>query len=396
MYGKFQKHLQDELASIREAGLYKDERNIISAQSAEITLQDGSKALNFCANNYLGLADSPRLIKAAEEAMRTHGFGMSSVRFICGTQDLHKQLEKAISDFFHTEDTILYASCFDANGGVFEPLLGPEDAIISDALNHASIIDGVRLCKAVRYRYANADMADLERCLKEAQAQRYRIICTDGVFSMDGNVAPMDRICELAEKYDALVMVDESHSAGVVGKTGRGVAEQFDCYGRIDIFTGTLGKAFGGTVGGFTTGRKEIIEMLRQRSRPYLFSNSLPPMIVAAGIEMFKMLGESNALHDRQQENVEYFREKMIAAGFDIKPIQSAICAVMLYDAKLSQEFAAKMAEEGIFVTGFYYPVVPKGQARIRVQLSAAHKKEHLDKAVAAFIKVGKELAVIK
>ncbi len=396
MYGKFQKHLQDELASIREAGLYKDEHNIISAQSAEITLQDGSKALNFCANNYLGLADSPRLIKAAEEAMHTHGFGMSSVRFICGTQDLHKQLEKAISDFFHTEDTILYASCFDANGGVFEPLLGPEDAIISDALNHASIIDGVRLCKAVRYRYANADMADLERCLKEAQAQRYRIICTDGVFSMDGNVAPMDKICELAEKYDALVMVDESHSAGVVGKTGRGVAEQFDCYGRIDIFTGTLGKAFGGTVGGFTTGRKEIIEMLRQRSRPYLFSNSLPPMIVAAGIEMFKMLGESNALHDRQQENVEYFREKMIAAGFDIKPTQSAICAVMLYDAKLSQEFAAKMAEEGIFVTGFYYPVVPKGQARIRVQLSAAHKKEHLDKAVAAFIKVGKELEVIK
>ena len=396
MYGKFQQHLQDELASIREAGLYKDERNIVSAQSAEITLQDGSKALNFCANNYLGLADSPRLIKAAEEAMHTHGFGMSSVRFICGTQDLHKELEKAISDFFHTEDTILYASCFDANGGVFEPLLGPEDAIISDALNHASIIDGVRLCKAVRYRYANADMADLERCLKEAQAQRYRIICTDGVFSMDGNVAPMDRICELAEKYDALVMVDESHSAGVVGKTGHGVAEQFGCYGRIDIFTGTLGKAFGGTVGGFTTGRREIIEMLRQRSRPYLFSNSLPPMIVAAGIEMFKMLGESNALHDRQQENVEYFREKMIAAGFDIKPTQSAICAVMLYDARLSQEFAAKMAEEGIFVTGFYYPVVPQGQARIRVQLSAAHKKEHLDKAVAAFIKVGKELAVIK
>ncbi len=396
MYGKFQQHLQDELASIREAGLYKDERNIVSAQSAEITLQDGSKALNFCANNYLGLADSPRLIKAAEEAMHTHGFGMSSVRFICGTQDLHKELEKAISDFFHTEDTILYASCFDANGGVFEPLLGPEDAIISDALNHASIIDGVRLCKAVRYRYANADMADLERCLKEAQAQRYRIICTDGVFSMDGNVAPMDRICELAEKYDALVMVDESHSAGVVGKTGRGVAEQFDCYGRIDIFTGTLGKAFGGTVGGFTTGRREIIDMLRQRSRPYLFSNSLPPMIVAAGIEMFKMLGESNALHDRQQENVEYFRGKMLAAGFDIKPTQSAICAVMLYDARLSQEFAAKMAEEGIFVTGFYYPVVPQGQARIRVQLSAAHKKEHLDKAVAAFIKVGKELAVIK
>ena len=396
MYGKFQKHLQDELASIKEAGLYKNERNIVSAQSAEILLEDGSKALNFCANNYLGLADSPRLIAAAEEAMKTHGFGMSSVRFICGTQDLHKQLEKAISDFFHTEDTILYASCFDANGGVFEPLLTAEDAIISDSLNHASIIDGVRLCKAVRYRYANADMEDLERCLKEAQAQRFRIICTDGVFSMDGNVAPMDKICELAEKYDALVMVDESHSAGVVGKTGRGVAEQFNCYGKIDIFTGTLGKAFGGTVGGFTTGRKEIIDMLRQRSRPYLFSNSLPPMIVAAGIEMFKMLSESSELHDRQQENVEYFREKMLAAGFDIKPTQSAICAVMLYDAKLSQEFAAEMAKENIFATGFYYPVVPKGQARIRVQLSAAHKREHLDKAIAAFIKVGKKLGVIK
>lgn len=396
MYGKFKQHLQDELSSIKEAGLYKNERDIVSAQSAEITLQDGSKALNFCANNYLGLADSPRLIEAAEKAMRTHGFGMSSVRFICGTQDLHKELEKAVSDFFRTEDTILYASCFDANGGLFEPLLTSEDAIISDALNHASIIDGVRLCKAVRYRYANADMEDLERCLKEAQAQRYRIICTDGVFSMDGNVAPMDKICDLAEKYDALVMVDESHSAGVVGATGHGVAEQFGCYGRIDIFTGTLGKAFGGTVGGFTTGRKEIIEMLRQRSRPYLFSNSLPPMIVAGGIEMFKMLGESDELHDRQQENVKYFREKMLAAGFDIKPTQSAICAVMLYDAKLSQEFASKMAEEGIFVTGFYYPVVPKGQARIRVQLSAAHKKEQLDKAIAAFIKVGKELAIIK
>lgn len=396
MYGKFKQHLQDELSSIKEAGLYKNERDIVSAQSAEITLQDGSKALNFCANNYLGLADSPRLIEAAEKAMRTHGFGMSSVRFICGTQDLHKELEKAVSDFFRTEDTILYASCFDANGGLFEPLLTSEDAIISDALNHASIIDGVRLCKAVRYRYANADMEDLERCLKEAQAQRYRIICTDGVFSMDGNVAPMDKICDLAEKYDALVMVDESHSAGVVGATGHGVAEQFGCYGRIDIFTGTLGKAFGGTVGGFTTGRKEIIDMLRQRSRPYLFSNSLPPMIVAGGIEMFKMLGESDELHDRQQENVKYFREKMLAAGFDIKPTQSAICAVMLYDAKLSQEFASKMAEEGIFVTGFYYPVVPKGQARIRVQLSTAHKKEQLDKAIAAFIKVGKELAIIK
>ncbi|MBQ7362453.1 MAG: glycine C-acetyltransferase [Bacteroidaceae bacterium] len=396
MYGKFQQYLKDELAAIEEAGLYKKERNIASPQSAEITLEDGSKALNFCANNYLGLSNSPRLIKAAQDAMAARGFGMSSVRFICGTQDLHKQLEKAISDFFHTEDTILYAACFDANGGVFEPLLTAEDAIISDALNHASIIDGVRLCKAQRYRYANADMADLERCLQEAQAQRFRIIVTDGVFSMDGNVAPMDKICELAEKYDALVMVDESHSAGVVGKTGRGVAEQFDCYGRIDIFTGTLGKAFGGAVGGFTTGRKEIIDMLRQRSRPYLFSNSIPPSVVGASIEVFKMLSESDELHTKQQDNVTYFREKMLAAGFDIKPTQSAICAVMLYDAKLSQVFASKMAEEGIFVTGFYYPVVPKGQARIRVQLSAAHEREHLDKAIAAFIKVGKELGVIK
>jgi glycine C-acetyltransferase len=344
----------------------------------------------------LGLADNPRLIKAAEEAMRERGFGMSSVRFICGTQDKHKELEKAIADYFHTEDSILYAACFDANGGVFEPLFTAEDAIISDSLNHASIIDGVRLCKAQRYRYANADMEDLERCLKEAQAQRFRIIVTDGVFSMDGNVAPMDKICDLAEKYDALVMVDESHSAGVVGATGHGVAEQFGCYGRIDIFTGTLGKAFGGAVGGFTTGRKEIIDMLRQRSRPYLFSNSLPPSVVGASIEMFKMLGESDALHDKLQANVNYFRDKMMAAGFDIKPTQSAICAVMLYDAKLSQIFASKMAEEGIFVTGFYYPVVPKGEARIRVQLSAAHELEHLDRAIAAFIKVGKELGVVK
>ena len=395
MYGKFQQHLRDELAAIDAAGLYKRERNIASAQGAEITLEDGSVALNFCANNYLGLADDARLIAAAKRAMDERGYGMSSVRFICGTQDLHKQLEKAVSDFFHTEDTILYASCFDANGGVFEPLLTAEDAIISDALNHASIIDGVRLCKAVRYRYANADMADLERCLQEAQAQRFRIICTDGVFSMDGNVAPMDKICDLAEKYDALVMVDESHSAGVVGATGRGVAEQFGCYGRVDIFTGTLGKAFGGAVGGFTTGRKEIIDMLRQRSRPYLFSNSIPPMIAAAGIEMFRILSESNELHDRQQENVAYFRERMLAAGFDIKPTQSAICAVMLYDAPLSQKFAAAMAEEGIFVTGFYYPVVPKGQARIRVQLSSAHTRTQIDKAIAAFIKVGKSLGVI-
>jgi len=395
MYGKFQKYLQDELKSIEEAGLYKQERTICSPQGAEITLADGSKALNFCANNYLGLSDNPRLIEAAKKAMDARGYGMSSVRFICGKQDLHRELEEAISRYFHTDDTILYAACFDANGGVFEPLLTAEDAIISDALNHASIIDGVRLCKAVRYRYANADMADLERCLKEAQAQRFRIIVTDGVFSMDGNVAPMDKICDLAEKYDALVMVDESHSAGVVGKTGRGVAEEFNLYGRIDIHTGTLGKSFGGAVGGFTTGRQEIIDMLRQRSRPYLFSNSLPPMICAAGIETFKILEESNELHDKQQENVKYFREKMLAAGFDCKPTQSAILAVMLYDAPLSQKFAARIAEEGIFVTGFYYPVVPKGQARIRVQISAAHEREHLDKAVAAFIKVGKELGVI-
>ncbi|MBO4634354.1 MAG: glycine C-acetyltransferase [Bacteroidales bacterium] len=395
MYGKFQKYLQDELKAIEDAGLYKKERNIASAQSAEITLEDGSKALNFCANNYLGLADNPRLIAAAKNAMDQRGYGMSSVRFICGTQDIHKALEKAVSAYFHTEDTILYAACFDANGGVFEPLFGPEDAIISDSLNHASIIDGVRLCKAQRFRYANADMADLEAKLQEAQACRHRIIVTDGVFSMDGNVAPMDKICDLAEKYEALVMVDESHSAGVVGPTGHGVAEQFGCYGRIDIFTGTLGKAFGGAVGGFTTGRKEIIDMLRQRSRPYLFSNSIPPMIAGAALETFKILEESDALHDKLVENVNYFRDKMIAAGFDIKPTQSAICAVMLYDAPLSQKFAARMAQEGIFVTGFYYPVVPKGQARIRVQLSAAHKKEHLDKAIAAFVKVGKDLKVI-
>ena len=395
MYGKMKEHLSNTIAEIKEAGLYKEERLIESAQQAAITVK-GKEVLNFCANNYLGLSNHPRLIEGAKKMMDRRGYGMSSVRFICGTQDIHKQLENAISEYFHTEDTILYAACFDANGGVFEPLLTDEDAIISDTLNHASIIDGVRLCKAKRYRYANADMADLERCLQEAQAQRFRIIVTDGVFSMDGNVAPVDKICELAEKYDALVMVDESHSAGVVGATGHGVSELTNTYGKVEIYTGTLGKAFGGAMGGFTTGRKEIIDMLRQRSRPYLFSNSLPPMIVAAGIEMFKMLKESNELHDRQQENVAYFRDKMLAAGFDIKPTQSAICAVMLYDAPLSQKFAAKMAEEGIFVTGFYYPVVPKGQARIRVQLSAAHKREHLDKAIAAFIKVGKELGVIK
>lgn len=396
MYGKFQQHLAEELASIEAAGLYKKERVITTPQRADIRVKPDSEVLNFCANNYLGLSDSKRLVEAAKAAMDSHGYGMSSVRFICGTQDLHKQLEAAISDYFKTEDTILYAACFDANGGLFEPLLGEEDAIISDALNHASIIDGVRLCKAKRYRYVNADMAELEHCLQEAQAQRFRIIATDGVFSMDGNVAPIDKICDLAEKYDALVMVDESHSAGVVGPTGHGVAEEFDAYGRIDIFTGTLGKAFGGAMGGFTTGRKEIIDMLRQRSRPYLFSNSVAPAIVGASLEMFKMLKESNALHDKLAANVEYFRTRMLDAGFDIKPTQSAICAVMLYDAKLSQDFAAKMQEEGIYVTGFYYPVVPKGQARIRVQLSAGHEREHLDKAIAAFVKVGKELGVVK
>lgn len=395
MYGKFQEHLQKELTDIREAGLYKNERLIEGPQQAAIQVA-GKEVLNFCANNYLGLSNNPRLIQAAKDAMDRRGYGMSSVRFICGTQDMHKELEAAISRFFHTEDTILYAACFDANGGVFEPLLTKEDAIISDALNHASIIDGVRLCKAQRYRYKNADMEDLEEQLKAAQAQRFRIIVTDGVFSMDGNVAPMDKICDLAEKYDALVMVDESHSAGVVGATGRGVSEFFNTYGRVDIYTGTLGKAFGGAVGGFTTGRKEIIDMLRQRSRPYLFSNSVPPSVVGAGIETFKILEESNALHDKLVENVNYFRDKMMAAGFDIKPTQSAICAVMLYDAPLSQRYAAALQEEGIYVTGFYYPVVPQGQARIRVQISAGHEREHLDKCIAAFIKVGKDLNVIK
>ncbi len=396
MYGKMQEFLTQELAGIKEAGLYKNERIITTEQRADIKVRPSSDVLNFCANNYLGLSNNQRLIGAATEAMRTHGYGMSSVRFICGTQDIHKELEASIARYFKTEDAILYGSCFDANGGLFEALLTDQDAIISDALNHASIIDGVRLCKAKRYRYANANMEELEQCLQQAQEQRFRVIATDGVFSMDGNVAPMDKICELAEKYDALVMVDESHSAGVVGPTGHGVAEQFDLYGRIDIFTGTLGKAFGGAMGGFTTGRKEIIDMLRQRSRPYLFSNSIAPGIVGASIEMFKMLEESNALHDKLVDNVNYFRDKMLAAGFDIKPTQSAICAVMLYDAKLSQDFAARMQEEGIYVTGFYYPVVPKGQARIRVQLSAGHEREHLDKAINAFIKVGKELGTIK
>lgn len=395
MYGKFQEHLQAELKSIKDAGLYKNERLIEGPQQAAIQVA-GKEVLNFCANNYLGLSNHPRLIQAAKDMMDRRGYGMSSVRFICGTQDVHKELEAAISKFFKTEDTILYAACFDANGGVFEPLLTADDAIISDALNHASIIDGVRLCKAKRYRYANADMADLEAQLKAAQEQRYRIIVTDGVFSMDGNVAPIDKICDLAEKYDALVMVDESHSAGVVGATGRGVSEFFNTYGRVDIYTGTLGKAFGGAMGGFTTGRKEIIDILRQRSRPYLFSNSVAPAIVGAALETFKMLDESNEIHDKLVDNVNYFRNKMMAAGFDIKPTQSAICAVMLYDAKLSQEFAARMQEEGIYVTGFFYPVVPKDQARIRVQISAGHERCHLDKCIEAFIKVGKELGVLK
>ena len=396
MYNDFQAFLQKEIAGIREAGLYKNERIIASPQGGEITLQDGTKVLNFCANNYLGLANNPQLIAAAKEAMDTHGYGMASVRFICGCSDLHKALDKKIAEFFGTEDTILYAACFDANGGVFEPLLGEDDAIISDSLNHASIIDGVRLCKAQRFRYANADMADLEEKLKEAQKCRFRLIATDGVFSMDGNVCPLDKIYELANKYNAMVMVDESHSAGVVGKTGRGVTERYNLRGKIEILTGTLGKAFGGAVGGFTTGKREIIEMLRQRSRPYLFSNSTPPMVAAAGCKMIDIMSSTDELQDKLHSNTDYFVAKMKAAGFDIKPTESAICAVMLYDAKLSQDMAAKLQEEGIYVTGFYYPVVPKGQARIRVQISAAHEIAHLDKCIAAFTKVGKELGVIK
>jgi len=395
MYGNFKQFLQNELAEIEKAGLYKKERIIRSPQKADIYVNEGEEVINFCANNYLGLSDHPRLIEAAKKAMDERGYGMSSVRFICGTQDLHKQLETAISGYFKTDDTILYSSCFDANGGIFEPLLSEQDAVISDSLNHASIIDGVRLCKAKRYRYANVDINELEKCLQEAQSQRHRLVVTDGVFSMDGNVAPMDKICALAGKYDALVMVDESHSAGVVGPTGRGVAQLYNVYGKIDIITGTLGKSFGGAMGGFTTGHQEIIDMLRQRSRPYLFSNSIAPAIAGAGIEMFKMLNENDRLHTKLSENITYFRERMIQAGFDIKPTQSAICAVMLYDAKLSQVFAQRMQENGIYVTGFYYPVVPKEQARIRVQLSAGHDKTHIDKAIEAFIRVGKELNVV-
>ncbi len=396
MYDSYRDHLAIQLEEIREAGLYKNERVIVSPQGAEITISTGQTVLNFCANNYLGLSANKKLVEAAKEALDTHGYGMSSVRFICGTGDLHKELERKLADFFGTEDTILYAACFDANGGVFEPLLTSEDAIISDSLNHASIIDGVRLCKAHRYRYENADMEDLESQLQIAQQHRFRLIVTDGVFSMDGNVAPLGRIYELASKYDAMVMVDESHSAGVVGETGRGVTELYNLKGKIEIITGTLGKAFGGAIGGFTTGKKEIIEMLRQRSRPYLFSNSIPPLVAAAGIKMVEMMTETNELQDKLHHNTKYFMDRMLKAGFDIKPTQSAICAVMLYDARLSQEMAARLLKEGIYVIGFYYPVVPKDQARIRVQLSAAHETEHLDRAIAAFTKVGKELGVLK
>lgn len=396
MYTDYQNHLKTVIGEIREAGLYKEERIIVSPQGAEITLNTGQKVLNFCANNYLGLSNNAKLVEAAKKALDDHGYGMSSVRFICGTTDLHKELERKIASFFHTEDTILYAACFDANGGVFEPLLTEEDAIISDALNHASIIDGVRLCKAQRYRYANADTADLEKQLKLAQKQRFRLIVTDGVFSMDGNIAPLDKIVELANRYNAMVLVDESHSAGVVGDTGRGVTELYGIMGKAELITGTLGKAFGGAIGGFTTGKKEIIELLRQRSRPYLFSNSIPPLVAAAGIKMISMMTETNELQDKLHGNAEYFISRMTNLGFDIKPTKSAICAVMLYDAKLSQDFAAKLLDEGIYVIGFYYPVVPKGEARIRVQISAAHEKEHLDQAVASFAKTGRELGVIK
>jgi len=396
MYNNYQNHIVKIIDEIKEAGLYKNERIIVSPQGAEIELSTGQKVLNFCANNYLGLSNDPSLIEAAKASLDNHGYGMSSVRFICGTTDLHKELEKKIAEFFGTEDTILYAACFDANGGVFEPLLTEEDAIISDSLNHASIIDGVRLCKARRYRYENADVADLEKQLQLSQDQRFRLIVTDGVFSMDGNVAPLDKIVELADKYNAMVMVDESHSAGVVGKTGRGVTELYNIKGKVEIITGTLGKAFGGAIGGFTTGKKEIIEILRQRSRPYLFSNSIPPMVAAAGIRMVKMMTESNLLQDKLHSNANYFIGCMKRLGFDIKPTKSAICAVMLYDARLSQDFAARLLKEGVYVVGFYFPVVPKGQARIRVQLSAGHEKEHLDKAIAAFEKTGRELGVIK
>lgn len=395
MYGKLEQHLKSELAQIEENGLLKKERIITSPQGAEVTISTGENVVIMCANNYLGLSSHPDVIQASKDALDSHGFGMSSVRFICGTQDLHKNLEKKIAEFYGTEDTILYAAAFDANGGLFEPLFGKEDAIISDALNHASIIDGVRLCKAQRYRYQHSDMKDLEEQLKLAQEQRFRIIVTDGVFSMDGDIAKMDEICDLADKYDALVMTDECHSAGFIGKTGRGVPEYCNVLDRVDIITGTLGKALGGAMGGYTTGKKEVIEMLRQKSRPYLFSNSLAPSIVGASLKVFDLLSESTELRDLLEENTKYFKEKIIAAGFDIKKGDSPIVPIMLYDAALSQKFADGLLAEGIYAIGFFYPVVPKGAARIRTQISAAHSKEELDRAINAFIKVGKELDVI-
>ncbi|WP_462268244.1 glycine C-acetyltransferase [Mucilaginibacter sp.] len=396
MYDTLKPVLQQELAAIEDAGLYKKERIIISPQGADIEVQNGQEVINFCANNYLGLSSNPEVIEAAKEAMDTHGYGLSSVRFICGTQDIHKELEKKLSDFLGTEDTILYAAAFDANGGVFEPLFNEQDAIISDELNHASIIDGIRLCKAQRHRYKHDDMADLEEKLKATQDLRHRIIVTDGAFSMDGTIAQLDKICDLADQYKALVMIDESHCSGFLGKTGRGTHEHHHVMGRIDIITGTLGKALGGASGGFTSGRKEVIDMLRQRSRPYLFSNTLAPAIAGASIKVLDMLSQTTGLRDKLEHNTQYFREKMTAAGFDIKPGVHPIVPVMLYDAKLAQEFAARMLNEGIYVIGFYYPVVPQGKARIRVQISAAHEQEHLDKAIAAFTKVGKELGVLK
>ncbi len=397
MYGKIQQHLENEIQTIKDNGLFKTERIITSAQGAEITLNTGETVLNFCANNYLGLSAHPEVIQAAKDVMDTHGFGMSSVRFICGTQDIHKELESKIADFYGTEDTILYAAAFDANGGVFEPLLGPEDAIISDSLNHASIIDGVRLCKAARYRYQNSDMADLEKQLIDANKNgaRFKIIVTDGVFSMDGLVAPLDKICDLADKYDAMVMIDECHATGFIGKTGRGTLEEKGVMDRVDIITGTLGKALGGAMGGYTTGKKEIIELLRQRSRPYLFSNSLAPSIVGASIKVFDLLKNDTSLRDKLESNTNYFKTEIKKAGFDIVDGDSAIVPIMLYDAKLSQSMANMLLQEGIYVIGFFFPVVPKEKARIRVQLSAAHSKTHLDKAISAFIKIGKTLEII-
>ena len=395
MYGKIKEFLSEELSNIEDAGLYKSERIITSPQGADVTVNSGDDVIIMCANNYLGLSSHPAVIQAAKDALDSHGFGMSSVRFICGTQDIHKELENNIASFYDTEDTILYAAAFDANGGLFEPLLGAEDAIISYALNHASIIDGVRLCKAARYRYAHSNMAELEEKLIESQSQRFRLIVTDCVFSMDGDIALLDQICDLAEKYDAMVMIDECHSAGFIGATGRGTPEYCNVMGRVDIITGTLGKALGGAMGGYTTGKKEIIEMLRQKSRPYLFSNSLAPSIVGAANKVFEILSASTELRDKLEENTKYFKEKINAAGFDTKPGDSPIVPIMLYDAALSQKFANRLLEEGVYAIGFFYPVVPKGEARIRTQISAAHEKKHLDKAIAAFIKVGKELNVI-